>query len=276
MELGTVRLKQIIKNMGSHLIPAIPTASRVAVFAYHDVVHGTPGDDFAVSKPQFTEQVAALAALGTPVPISALLDAASLPDTGQPFSLTFDDGFASFVEVVLPIVERFQIPVMLAVTREYIGRQGYLSQCALQDLARTGWIEFASHGLTHRHLIELDVPEISKELVSSKQWLEDLTGRPVRYVVYPYGAYDSRCIQMAKAVGYEGGFTVIERRTAVPPRSPFEVERLTVFNMDSAPNVSRKLVGCYDWIGTLQLVRQRLRRLPSLRQRKYPSQREGL
>lgn len=55
--------------------------------------------------------------------------------------------------------------------------------------------EVSSHTCTHRILTEIPQSELEWELTESKKRLEDLTGREVLGLAYPYGLYNTHVIR---------------------------------------------------------------------------------
>ena len=73
------------------------------------------------------------------------------------------------------------------------------------QMARDG-IDFGSHTVSHPNLALIDSDAIDRELRGSKAYLEQLLGKPVRSLAYPFGTpgtYDARTIAAARSCGYE-------------------------------------------------------------------------
>jgi Predicted xylanase/chitin deacetylase len=63
--------------------------------------------------------------------------------------------------------------------------------------------EIGSHGNRHIDLNTLGALEIEKEITTSQQVLEQITGRPVRLIRTPNGAYNNKVISIAHKLGYQ-------------------------------------------------------------------------
>ena len=61
--------------------------------------------------------------------------------------------------------------------------------------------ETATHSATHPHMASLDKKSIKKELVSSVQAIENVTGKKVELFRAPYGEYNDLVINTAKSLG---------------------------------------------------------------------------
>ena len=120
--------------------------------------------------------------------------------------ITFDDGWSGSVYEAGPVLENFDLRAHLFVTTDLIGRPGFLTRRELQNLpAKTFGV--GSHARSHRLLNQLSEPEISGELQSSKQTLEDLLGTEVDTLSIPGGATDDRVLRIARKSGYRFVFT---------------------------------------------------------------------
>lgn len=128
-------------------------------------------------------------------------------------ALTFDDGYDDVMEA-LPLITERRLAATIFIPTKFIGEQNswdnfllrgkrtHLSHEQIRKLAAAG-VQFGSHSHTHRDLTSLDDKTLREELEQSKRILEELTGRQVRYLAYPFGRSDSRVAEMARAVGYE-------------------------------------------------------------------------
>lgn len=74
------------------------------------------------------------------------------------------------------------------------------------------WIDsgmsIGSHTLNHPILLNLEHDRLKMELGSSKDILEGIIARPVCYLAYPNGDYNSNTKLVADSVGYSAGFTL--------------------------------------------------------------------
>ena len=79
-----------------------------------------------------------------------------------------------------------------------------------------------------------------EELVGARRDLENLLGRPVPYLAYPYGRYDENVVDVVKACGYTAAFSVqpgFNRRDV----DPYRIRRLDVYGTDTAGALMRKI-----------------------------------
>jgi peptidoglycan/xylan/chitin deacetylase (PgdA/CDA1 family) len=186
-------------------------ARQLAYLAEHDY-HGLSAGQFA----------AAIGAGGGPLPPRSVV-------------LTFDDGFADFHDVALPLLREHGFTATLYVTSGWVagrGRRcrgapsGMLSWDQLRSVASAG-IEIGGHSLSHPQLDQLPPESLRQELTWCKSEIEDQLGTPVTGVAYPFG-YSSRLVRATAAcVGYEYG-CVVGNRLARYGGDVFALPRLTI------------------------------------------------
>jgi peptidoglycan/xylan/chitin deacetylase (PgdA/CDA1 family) len=86
----------------------------------------------------------------------------------------------------------------------------YLSIGEVQQLSAAPGVAIGAHSLTHPRLATLSEATAHEELLNSRQWLMNLTGRGISQVAYPFGSAQDcgqREYAMAKAAGYTIGVT---------------------------------------------------------------------
>jgi peptidoglycan/xylan/chitin deacetylase (PgdA/CDA1 family) len=130
-------------------------------------------------------------------------------------AITFDDGYDDILQV-LPLLTEHRIPTTVFVPTALIGKTNswdnfllknkrrHLSDDQIKQLAATG-VEFGSHSHWHSDLSRLKDEAIEEELRESKNILEALTGREVKYVAYPFGSRNRRVSEIARRLGYHAG-----------------------------------------------------------------------
>src|SRR5689334_14893800 len=85
------------------------SAPGIVVLAYHGVGERSTAREIDLPESRFEEQMACLARWREPVDLDAAIAALESPDetARDRVVVTFDDGTADFVDVVLPILERY-------------------------------------------------------------------------------------------------------------------------------------------------------------------------
>ena len=146
---------------------------------------------------------------------------------------SFDDAFRSAASV-FPELERLGVPVQVFVCTGYARDGAPLSipELASDDprlLATMTWdalrgVEVGSHGVTHAHLTRLSDEELRRELVESKEQIEDELGRACPDFAYPYGEHDERVRAAVRAAGYERAYGLTSDRS-----DPFALRRIDLY-----------------------------------------------
>jgi peptidoglycan/xylan/chitin deacetylase (PgdA/CDA1 family) len=119
----------------------------------------------------------------------------------KPILITFDDGFADFADVAVPILEELSLPATVFLTSGWIGRQGMLSRQAVREIDPSR-VEIGAHSVSHRHLDLLSRRGAREEIRVSRVALEELLGREVTSFAYPHGSHHRSTKEMVRAAGY--------------------------------------------------------------------------
>jgi peptidoglycan/xylan/chitin deacetylase (PgdA/CDA1 family) len=189
------------------------------ILCYH-VVESPHDTMFAVDRSDFLQQVEYLVSTGyNIIPLSMLADYVagkrdSLPD--HAVVLTVDDGWRCTYTEIYPVLKRYHLPFTIFIYPSFIGQSAYaLNWKQVREMAESG-VDIQSHTYSHPFLTkrrhrELDagsyVTWLQDELTQSRQAIEKETGRPVKYLAYPYGDYDTAVAAATAASGYELGLT---------------------------------------------------------------------
>jgi peptidoglycan/xylan/chitin deacetylase (PgdA/CDA1 family) len=121
-------------------------------------------------------------------------------------AVTFDDGYADNLQVALPILERFQVPFCVYVTKQFI-EQGhkcytFLDQLQLLSLSHHPLCSIGCHTCSHPHLASLSVQEQKEEIAVCRDWLQQLIGTEVWHLAYPYGSYNADTLLLSDELGF--------------------------------------------------------------------------
>ena len=176
-------------------------------------------DPMSISVAQLTAQLSWLEATG--VRCISLSEAVGLLARGEPIRepralLTFDDGYRNTIHTVLPLLERFSAPALLAVCASYVlpalrpkatphASQDFADEA---DLAR--WLQsgrdIAGHSYSHAKLTTATDDELVWQVMEDKRLLERALGSSLRAFVYPFGSVDAR-VREVLAHEYSLAFT---------------------------------------------------------------------
>ena len=221
-------------------------ACRTLVLCYHSV-SDTWDVPWSVTTTQLREQLALLVSRGYRA--VTFSEAVTSKPTGPRMAVTFDDGFASVLELAFPILSSLDVVATIFVVTDFADhdeplewpgverwRGGVharevrgLSWTELDELAGSGW-EVGSHTRTHPRLTTLADDAVAAELRGSRAACERALGRPCRSLAYPYGDADARVVEAARDAGYTAAATL---PVGVSGGTPLSWPRTGVYRRDS-------------------------------------------
>jgi peptidoglycan/xylan/chitin deacetylase (PgdA/CDA1 family) len=222
--------------------------------------------------------------------VRPLRDLLAGPVEARSVALTFDDGYASWDELVRPVLAELNLPATFFVSSGFVGlgpeaaaifahqrllrRQTLrpLTAVQLRRLAEQPGFEIGSHTVNHSDLgVMRHEAEVREEIAGDRGRLEDLTGRAVRLFAYPFGQ-PRHATPLARKVleeaGFEWAFSIVPGFVEAA-RGRFEVGRDSLDVGDPERVWAAWLGGAYD---ELYRFKQRLGGVP--RQRRRPHEPE--
>lgn len=101
-----------------------------------------------------------------------------------------------------------------------------LSTRRLREMAGDG-VSVGGHGRSHDSFLQLSRECLLAELTESKRVLESVTGRPIRWLSFPYGEFSREAVEAAIEAGYRGAVTTVEGLND-GIRDPFAIRRVGV------------------------------------------------
>lgn len=193
----------------------------------------------AVATADFVAQMAYLDCAGyTPITVQQLFDAfagtAGLPP--NPVILSFDDGWAGQFTEGYPVLQQHGFVASFAITTGFIDAGGpYMTWAQIKQMSDAG-MEMLSHTVSHVDLGTSDDSVVVDQITSSKTMLEEQTGKPVQYFVYPAGEpfrsgsaeRQAQVVQMLIDAGYKGALLANGVYGGQDPARPFELNRVRV------------------------------------------------
>lgn len=163
-------------------------------------------------------------------------------------AITFDDGYTDLLANAVPALVERRMPATFFVPSGLMGRTrmhgveglDVMTADAVARLAAEPGMEIGSHGHSHVSLAGLDPERLEDEVAGSRSRLARITGRPVRWLAYPYGDFDAAAREAARAAGYTAAFTVWSREDG-----PFARLRIPVHTRDRVLLFSLKMSHWY-------------------------------
>jgi len=181
--------------------------------------------------------------------IASLKDYIETSDKKNLVVLTFDDGYESFYQNVFPILNEMKIPATIFIPSHFIGKINswdytgnllpakHLSKTQIEELSRNQ-ITIGSHGLSHRCLTNLTDRLLTIELTKSKEIIENIIGKKISFISYPFGRFDSHVESIAFKAGYRQGLSLSH---LAQKRSNFTLARYAIYAFDTFYSISKKL-----------------------------------
>lgn len=139
------------------------------------------------------------------------------------------------------------------VDADSLGDDRFMSWEQLAELAKDSRVVVGSHGCSHTPLTMLAPARAREELTSARQRLEAAMDAPVRTIGYPNGNYDDGVVDIARAAGYELGFTT-DKGTIAVEDDPLRLNRINISGPATRSNA--------ELLCTMLLVFMRFRRPP--------------
>lgn len=156
-------------------------------------------------------------------------------------SITFDDGYVENCDKAIPWLVKEQIPFTYFVTTDNIlsGRpfphdvdQNVPLQPntvkQIQQMSDIG-VEIGAHSRSHADLgLPMTVTELASEIIGSKNDLEAILDKPVRYFAFPYGLHENmtaKGFQIAYQAGFKGVCSAYGAYN-IPGNDSFHIQRI--------------------------------------------------
>ena len=115
--------------------------------------------------------------------------------------LTFDDGFSSDYNLVLPELKRISATATFFIVTDFLDTPNYLTKKQVKYLSDEG-MEIGSHSKSHPNFLMLSPDKRLEELCKSKEILENIIGKPISTFSFPYGFFDDECSWTVFSAGY--------------------------------------------------------------------------
>jgi peptidoglycan/xylan/chitin deacetylase (PgdA/CDA1 family) len=171
----------------------------------------------------------------------------------KPIILTFDDAYESFYKFALPLLLDYQYTGTLFVISRYVNcwnawdvnlggkRFKHLSWDKLAELSKMGF-EIGSHGMYHKDFTQMNDQHLYAELMLSKKEIEDHIGQKVHFLSFPFGRYNKRVIEAAKACGYQKACGYFRKKHIHEKNEEmFVLERKAYYLFDTKWNLKAKI-----------------------------------
>lgn len=102
--------------------------------------------------------------------------------------ITFDDVYESVYRNAYPLLKERDVPYYLFVCNEYLDKENYLNKVMLKEMLTESKAILGSHNSKHELSRFKDHSLLEKELSSSKEELETISGTKIRSMAFPFGS----------------------------------------------------------------------------------------
>ncbi len=212
--------------------------------------------EITVSPKDFTDQLDLLAQKGYQTVTLQDIEQAVINKNveffvGNKIMLTFDDGYSEHYKIVFPELKKRNMKGVFGIVPNFRG----IEWSHIKEMSDNG-MEIVSHTMSHCPLATynsldraknpeggiyqacsnksygakekmMPIEEVKFELVESKKILEEKLGKPVKFLIYPYGSFNIQVEEIVQASGY-----TLALRVGTGPKinliNHFELSRVNV------------------------------------------------
>ncbi len=190
--------------------------------------------------------------------------------------ITFDDGYASWVDVALPVLNErnkkaifFVNSGLIEVSHDMEAQKKFVSDNLLLSTPRKtlSWNDVSQlhaegytiggHSEGHKRLSELGDEALSADIEGDKKCIEENVGTNIIMFAYPFGRtsdYTERTQRVVGEAGYEYAFTTESRFFDKSERGLLAVPRLCIEEGLSLSQVDKWINGGYDVFAQIKRV----------------------
>ncbi|MGV8980481.1 polysaccharide deacetylase family protein [Clostridium sp.] len=183
--------------------------NKIPILMYHSIAYES-GNTARLPKEKFKDQMKYLKDNKyTTLTVDELY---SYMQTGKlvpskPIVITFDDGYKDNYTNAYPILKEFGLKAtVFIITGTIDSDKNYLTSNEIKSMDSNN-IRIESHTNAHEQLDKLSYKDNIKTMTTSKAKLEEILGRKINYLAYPYGIYNNNTIKAAKESGYKLAFS---------------------------------------------------------------------
>lgn len=152
-------------------------------------------------------------------------------------SLTLDDGYLDTYTTAYPLLKQLQVPFCVYMTRDFYhgikkpnwnGNVQMMNVKQMLQMSRDPLCTIGAHTCSHPRLSGLSAEEQRREMKECKDDLEQLLGKEVKHMAYPYGDYNQDTVKIATELGFATAVTTSGRFVRSDSQL-MELDRLVTF-----------------------------------------------
>ena len=112
-----------------------------------------------------------------------------IPKNEKKILITIDDAFSSFYESAWPYLKNNQIPFILFVSTEAIGKNGYMNWQQIKEIEKEPNVYIGNHSHSHDYLVNFKKEDFLNDInKANKIFINNLGYNPI-FFSYPFGEY---------------------------------------------------------------------------------------
>ncbi|MCD6058640.1 MAG: polysaccharide deacetylase [Thermomicrobiales bacterium] len=116
-----------------------------------------------------------------------------------------------------------------------------LTRRQIRSLAERGSVE--AHTVSHVALSGLAYKDQVAEIAENRAYLEEITGKPVRFLAWPYGDVSESAIEAAETAGIVASFALDGTVADLDTTDRYTIPRITIFVNDDLETFAAKVTG---------------------------------
>ena len=108
------------------------------------------------------------------------------------FLLTIDDGYDSFYEHAWPYLRENQIPFLIFISTEAVGKKGYMNWEEIKEIEKYDFVTIGNHSHSHDYLVNYSFEEFKTDIKTSIEIFDNNLGYNPIFFSYPFGEWNSK------------------------------------------------------------------------------------
>ncbi len=112
-----------------------------------------------------------------------------IPKNEKKILITIDDAFLSFYENAWPYLKNNQIPFILFVSTEAIGKNGYMNWQQIKEIEKEPNVYIGNHSHSHDYLVNFKKEDFVDDINKANKILINNLGYNPIFFSYPFGEY---------------------------------------------------------------------------------------
>ena len=160
------------------------------------------------------------------------------PLPAKPIMLTYDDSDLDQYKIAAPEMKKHGFRGVFFIMTVSLGRSIYMNRAQVKELSDEGHV-IASHTWDHKNVKKYTEADWETQIVKPARQLEEITGKPVQYFAYPFGAWNKEAIPGLKKYDIKAAFQLSTKRDSTEPL--YTIRRMIVPGDWSATTMYRAM-----------------------------------